>query len=215
MNENSHQEKKSYKGVSQAAKILVHSSFRKLWLYELLHGSDIPCEALCHWPAMQAFSWPSMLNQTVITNKSKSVQAPEGESAQTAPQSRRTLITVICNATHLTALQSGTFASTLTRAWDFFFFSFSKLDVQKYKECYYKIFKGTWNLRLISFKTTYANHFLNKNNQSSEWNIIHKHQSLIFKKFTLYLFIFHLLMISNKPISRLNWILFLFKNVTS
>lgn len=142
----------------------MHSSFRKLWLYELLHGSDIPCEALCHWPAMQAFSWPSMLNQTVITNKSKSVQAPEGESAQTAPQSRRTLITVICNATHLTALQSGTFASTLTRA-RVTPPSFSKLDVQKHKECYYKIFKGTLNLRLISFKTTYANHFLNKNNQ--------------------------------------------------
>jgi len=73
-----------------------------------------------------------MLNQTVITNKSKSVQAPEGESAQTPPQSRRTLITVICNATHLTALQRGTFASTFTGAQDFFFiFPFSKLDVEK------------------------------------------------------------------------------------
>ncbi len=107
------------KGVSQAAIRSSCSSFRKLWLYELVHGSNIPCEALCHRPAMQAFLWPSMLNQTVITNKSKSAQAPEGESTQTLPQSRRTLITVICNATHLTALQSGTFASTFTRARDF------------------------------------------------------------------------------------------------
>lgn len=116
-------QKSPHKGVSHATIRSSCSSFRKLWLYEIVHGSNIPCEALCHWPAMQAFSWPSMLNQTVITNKSKSAQAPEGESTQTLPQSRRTLITGICNATHLTALQSGTFASTFTRARDFLYFS--------------------------------------------------------------------------------------------
>lgn len=64
----------------------LNSLFRNTLGYKRsLHGSDMPCEALYHWPAMQAFSRPSMLNQTVITNKSKSVQAPEGESAKTRP----------------------------------------------------------------------------------------------------------------------------------
>lgn len=64
----------------------LNSLFRNTLGYKRsLHGSDMPCEALYHWPAMQAFSWPSMLNQTVITNKSKSVQAPEGENAKTRP----------------------------------------------------------------------------------------------------------------------------------
>lgn len=93
---------------------------------------------LCHWPAMQAFSWPSMLNQTVITNKSKSALAPEGESAQTLPQIRRTLINVICNATHLTALQSGTFASPFTRAGKCLCFFLSKLDAQNISKKFIK-----------------------------------------------------------------------------